>query len=92
MLLPRGKGSPRRPHYDYGRAFHKAVTAVCGLQLAEYLSEDLSLLRDVGLERLGRTRLNVCARNCSIDYDAASKVLGFRNVEYRFEGNVSATF
>ena len=76
--------------YDYGWAFREAATAVCGPQLADYLSEDLSLLNDVGLERLSSVETErLRARYGGIDHDAAREVLGFLNREYHFEGDMS---
>lgn len=76
--------------YDYGRAFHEAATTVCGSQLAEYLSEDLSLLQDAGLERLSGIEVErLRARYGGIDHDAAREVLNFLKGEYSFTGEMN---
>jgi hypothetical protein len=63
------EGYQRGSAYAYAAATRRAATAVLGAELGEMVCEDLALLQDVGLERLGERRAALRARYAAM-FDA----------------------
>jgi hypothetical protein len=75
--------------YDYGQAFLAAATRVCGAALAHSLHEDLILLQDTGLDRLGNYADVLRARYASVDHPAAREIIAWLDGDYRFTGEMA---
>ena len=69
--------------YAYGQAFDDAARAAMGEPLAKLLREDLALLQDVGLERLGKWSGGLKERYSAIDHPAAREIVAWLEGIYR---------
>jgi hyaluronoglucosaminidase len=75
--------------YEYGRAFEHAARAVVGPELAALLRDDVLMLQDVGLDRLGKSAERLRRRYGSIDHDAAREIIGWLDGAYKFEAEIA---
>jgi hyaluronoglucosaminidase len=69
--------------YSYGAAFERAAQRVAGAPLAACLREDLALLQDVGLDRLGTRAVLLRERYGAFDQPAAAEILAWLEGAYR---------
>jgi len=76
--------------YEYGRAFEDAATAVAGSVLARRLQQDLSLLQDTGLDRLGSAAERLRGRYAEFDHPAAREIVAWLDGAYRFQAEVAS--
>jgi hyaluronoglucosaminidase len=77
--------------YSYGEAFVRAAVQVVGTELAERLREDLLVLQDVGLDRLGEKEAPLRERYHGIDHAAAREIIGWLDGEYRITDEIVQT-
>jgi hyaluronoglucosaminidase len=77
--------------YQYGHAFHQAASAVCGAELAALLRDDLLVLQDVGLDRLGEKEAALRERYAGVDHDAAREVIEWLDGGYRITDEIVHT-
>jgi hypothetical protein len=75
--------------YAYGAAFHEAAVTVMGCELADMARDDLLLLQDVGLDRLGARAEKLRARYSAIDHPAAREVVAWLDGEWRFKSEIA---
>ena len=69
--------------YEYGSSFRAAALRVAGSQLAQKLYEDVLVLQDVGLDRLGEKEALLRSRYEGETHDAAKEIVAWLNGEYR---------
>ncbi|CAN5654962.1 beta-N-acetylglucosaminidase domain-containing protein [soil metagenome] len=77
--------------YSYTEAFRGAAKAVMGDQLAERLWEDLLILQDVGLDRLGEKEQLLRDRWQGSDHSAAREIIAWLDGEYRITHEIVET-
>ena len=77
--------------YAYGEAFRRAATEVVGNDLAEMLREDLLILQDVGLDRLGEKEEALRSRYAAVDHPAAREIIAWLDGEYRITDEIVHT-
>ena len=77
--------------YAYGEAFRAAAHEVMGERLGEMLREDLLILQDVGLDRLGDKADALRARYGPEDHPAAREIIGWLEGEYRISDEIVQT-
>lgn len=78
-------------YYEYGRAFADAASLVVGPDLARLLQEDISLLQDSGLDRLGIAGERLRDRYSAIDHPAAREIIRWLDGADRLEGDFMAS-
>ncbi|MBW3629598.1 MAG: beta-N-acetylglucosaminidase domain-containing protein [Gemmatimonadetes bacterium] len=81
----------RGTDYRYGEAFRAAAARVLGDELATTVWEDLLVLQDVGLDRLGPKEELLRGRYTGVDHDAAREIIGWLDGEYRITEEVVQT-
>ena len=69
--------------YEYGDAFFRAATEVVGEELALLLRQDLLILQDLGLDRLGEKETLLRERYAGIEHPAAREVMDWLDGGYR---------
>lgn len=74
--------------YDHARAFEQACIAVAGAELGGMIREDLMLLQDVGIERLGKHAGRLRARYAAFDHLAAREIVAWLDGAYRFDNSL----
>lgn len=77
--------------YSYGQAFTRAAREVLGDDLAALLRDDLLILQDVGLDRLGDREAPLRARYGDIDHPAAREIIAWLDGEYRITDEIVHT-
>jgi hyaluronoglucosaminidase len=77
--------------YDYGEAFRRAAETVLGAELGAMLREDLLVLQDVGLDRLGEKEAALRARYGGIDHPGAREIVAWLDGEYRITDEIVHT-
>lgn len=77
--------------YSYGEAFRRAAVAVMGEALADWLREDLQVLQDVGLDRLGEKAEALRERWAGVEHPAAREIVGWLEGEYRITDEIVRT-
>lgn len=77
--------------YKYGEAFARAAHAVLGEELGERLKEDLLILQDVGLDRLGEKEIRLRERYGAVDHPGAREVIRWLDGEYRITDEIVQT-
>lgn len=80
-----------RDEYAYGEAFVRAAERVLGADLAEQLRQDLLILQDVGLDRLGERETFLRERYGKIDHPAAREIISWLDGEYRITDEIVRT-
>jgi hypothetical protein len=78
----------RGDSYAYGEAFVRAAEEVLGQQLGRTLYEDLSILQDVGLDRLGGRARELRDRYADSDHPGAKEIVDWLAGKYRFTGEM----
>ncbi|HEX6923860.1 MAG TPA: beta-N-acetylglucosaminidase domain-containing protein [Longimicrobiaceae bacterium] len=77
--------------YQYGEAFARAARMVLGEELGEWLREDLLILQDVGLDRLGEKEAPLRERYGHADHPGAREIIAWLNGEYRITDEIVRT-
>lgn len=77
--------------YDYGEAFRRAAHQVLGPELGERVRDDLLILQDVGLDRLGEKEERLRERYAGVDHAAAREIIGWLDGEYRITDEIVQT-
>ncbi|HEX6068998.1 MAG TPA: beta-N-acetylglucosaminidase domain-containing protein [Longimicrobiaceae bacterium] len=77
--------------YAYGEAFHRAARVVMGDDLAARLRDDLLILQDVGLDRLGEKEAALRQRWGGVDHPAAVEIIRWLDGEYRITDEIVHT-
>jgi len=81
----------RGEDYSYTEAFRGAAEAVMGAVLAERLWEDLLILQDVGLDRLGEKEQLIRDRWGESDHPAAHEIIAWLDGDYRITNEIVET-
>ncbi|MEX2583869.1 MAG: beta-N-acetylglucosaminidase domain-containing protein [Gemmatimonadota bacterium] len=77
--------------YEYGQAFRRAAAAVAGEKLGQRLYEDVLILQDVGLDRLGPKESRLRERYADDPHPAAREVIAWLDGEYRITDEIVQT-
>lgn len=77
--------------YRYGEAFRNAAAQVMGEELGDRLWEDLLILQDVGLDRLGDRERLLRERWQDVEHPAAREIIAWLNGEYRITDEIVQT-
>ncbi|MEX2570469.1 MAG: beta-N-acetylglucosaminidase domain-containing protein [Gemmatimonadota bacterium] len=77
--------------YAYGEAFHRAAIAVAGEDLARLIREDLLILQDLGLDRLGEKESMLRERYGDLMHPAAREIVAWLDGEYRITNETVQT-
>jgi hypothetical protein len=78
--------------YAYGAAFARACDAAIGdAALARSVREDLILLQDTGLDRLGERHGELRARYAAVDHPAAREIVDWLDGGYRITDEIVRT-
>jgi hyaluronoglucosaminidase len=77
--------------YQYGEAFRRVAREVLGAELAQMVWEDLLLLQDVGLDRLGDKEAWLRERYGETDHPGAKEIIGWLNGDYRITDELVKT-
>ncbi len=75
--------------YAYGEAFARAAETVLGADLAERVRDDLLVLQDTGLDRLGKTAARLRKRYEGFDHPGAREIVTWLDGAYRFTGEMA---
>lgn len=81
----------RGEDYEYGDAFRRAASSVAGESLGILLWEDILILQDVGLDRLGAKQAFLRNRYEDVDHAAAREIVGWLDGEYRITDEIVQT-
>ena len=77
--------------YRYGAAFRNAAVQVLGEELGERVREDLLILQDVGLDRLGEKEAWLRERYAGVDHAGAREIIAWLDGEYRITDEIVQT-
>jgi hyaluronoglucosaminidase len=77
--------------YAYGEAFRRAAAAVLGDDLGRLVWEDLLMLQDVGLDRLGEREPPLRERYGGRDHPAAREIIAWLDGAYRITDEIVHT-
>jgi hypothetical protein len=77
--------------YAYGEAFLRAALEMVGPEMAELLRDDLLLLQDVGLDRLGDKEARLRERYSGIQHPAAREIIDWLDGGYRITDDIVRT-
>jgi hyaluronoglucosaminidase len=77
--------------YAYGAEFRRAAVEVMGGDLAERLWQDLLILQDVGLDRLGDKETVLRERWGGVEHPAAREIIAWLDGEYRITDEIVHT-
>lgn len=77
--------------YAYGDAFRRAAAVVMGEELAMRLWQDLLLLQDVGLDRLGAKETLLRERWGPVEHPAAREIIAWLDGAYRITDEIVHT-
>ena len=77
--------------YRYGEAFERAAVEVMGAELGARLREDLLILQDVGLDRLGEREALLRERWGGVDHPAAREIVGWLDGAWRITDEIVQT-
>lgn len=77
--------------YSYGEAFQRAALEVLGPELGAMLRDDLLVLQDVGLDRLGEKEEMLRERYGGVDHPGAREIIGWLDGEYRITDEIVHT-
>lgn len=79
------------PDYQYGDAFRDAAVEVLGPELGARLREDLLVLQDVGLDRLGDKEAALRERYGALDHPGAREIIGWLDGDFRITDEIVHT-
>ena len=77
--------------YRYGEAFMGAAVHVLGEELAVMLRDDVLIVQDVGLDRLGEREATLRERWSGVDHPAAREIIGWLDGEWRITDEIVQT-
>jgi hyaluronoglucosaminidase len=77
--------------YQYGESFRRAAITVAGMELGGMLRDDLLVLQDVGLDRLGPKEQPLRDRYTGVDHDAAREIIDWLDGGYRITDEIVHT-
>jgi hyaluronoglucosaminidase len=77
--------------YAYGEAFARAAAAVLGDELAARVRDDLLILQDVGLDRLGEREAALRERYAGDPHPGAREIIAWLDGEYRITDEIVQT-
>ena len=77
--------------YAYGAEFRRAANEVMGGDLGERLWQDLLVLQDVGLDRLGEKEAALRERWTGVDHPAAREIVAWLDGAYRITDEIVHT-
>jgi hyaluronoglucosaminidase len=77
--------------YRYGEATAAAAAEVLGAELGRRLYEDVLVLQDVGLDRLGDKQAILRERYAGVDHPGAREIIGWLDGEYRITDEIVQT-
>lgn len=77
--------------YSYGQAMRAAAIEIAGEELGPMLYEDVLVLQDVGLDRLGEKEERLRERYGGREHPAAREVIGWLDGEYRITDEIVQT-
>lgn len=77
--------------YSYGEAFRRRAGEVLGAELGERLREDLLVLQDVGLDRLGEKEAMLRERWKGVGHPGAREIVGWLEGGYRITDEIVRT-
>jgi hyaluronoglucosaminidase len=77
--------------YQYSSAFLRAAVEVAGETLAEKLRDDLLILQDIGLDRLGEKEAPLRERYGAETHDAAREIIDWLDGGYRITDEIVRT-
>ena len=81
----------RGDRYAYGAAFRRAASEVLGGELAERIWQDLLVLQDVGLDRLGDKEAALRERWRGVDHPGAREIVAWLDGAYRITDEIVHT-
>jgi hyaluronoglucosaminidase len=81
----------RGADYRYGEAFRRAAERVMGPELGERLRQDLLILQDVGLDRLGEKERLLRERWSGVDHPGALEIVAWLDGAYRITDEIVQT-
>ncbi|HET9438771.1 MAG TPA: beta-N-acetylglucosaminidase domain-containing protein [Longimicrobiales bacterium] len=74
--------------YEYGAVLLESAMTAFGAQLGRYIHEDVLLLQDVGLDRLGEKEKYLRERYTGIDHAAAREIIAWLDGAYRITDEI----
>ncbi|MEX1182605.1 MAG: beta-N-acetylglucosaminidase domain-containing protein [Gemmatimonadota bacterium] len=77
--------------YAYGAALHDAAVAVLGEELGGMVRDDVLVLQDIGLDRLGDRETLLRDRYTGLDHDGAREIIAWLDGEYRITDEIVHT-
>jgi hyaluronoglucosaminidase len=77
--------------YAYGVAFQNAAARVMGPELGARLREDVLILQDLGLDRLGEKEALLRGRWTGVDHPAAREIVAWLDGAYRITNEIVQT-
>jgi hyaluronoglucosaminidase len=77
--------------YQYRESFRNAAVEVLGQDLGTRVTEDLLVLQDIGLDRLGEKEAMLRERYAGIDHAGAREIIGWLDGEYRITDEIVQT-
>jgi hyaluronoglucosaminidase len=78
-------------YYDYAAAQRRAAVEALGEELGTMLHEDVLILQDVGLDRLGDKADYLRGRYAPVDHAAAREIIAWLDGEYRITDEIVQT-
>jgi hyaluronoglucosaminidase len=81
----------RGDEYSYGEAFADAAERVVGQELARMLRDDLLILQDIGLDRLGEREAQLRSRYTAHSHPAAREIIAWLDGAYRITDEIVQT-
>ena len=78
----------RGDDYAYGAAFRRAAAEVAGDDLAAMLYDDILIVQDIGLDRLGERADALRERYSGIDHAIAREIIAWLDGEYRITDEI----
>lgn len=78
-------------NYQYGESFRRAARAVLGPELGEMVREDLLILQDIGLDRLGDKADRLRSRYGSLEHPGAREIMAWLDGAYRITDEIVQT-
>lgn len=77
--------------YAYRAAFEQAAQQILGPAMGRCVAEDLLVLQDIGLDRLGERAAKLRTRYLQFDHEAAREILAWLDGQYRITDDIVAT-
>ena len=77
--------------YEYGAAFRSAASTVLGEELGRHVWEDVLVLQDIGLDRLGEKAATLRERYAGVDHPGAREIIAWLDGAYRITDEIVQT-